>query len=206
MLIAGHFKIDCFLLLVLSDVPMFCIFEPVILIVIWTESISLMTKAIALVIIFQMRAIFCFFIFLNLCACSNLRPKESCTDSNGWNYQAANSEEQDYKNLKDRCEVQHGITIDREKYSKFRQEKATESLKKDCTCESGFTGQSAHQYPNDPKQKEWAEKCKIVAMDKEYLRGIELAKSSLAKNKTEEEMRKTQSISREMAQLFCKKN
>jgi hypothetical protein len=89
-----------------------------------------------------MRTRICIFILASLCACSNLRPKESCTDSAGWNYQPNNDEEQDYKNLSDRCEVQHGITINREKYLKFRQEKVAETLKDGCTCENGFTGQS----------------------------------------------------------------
>lgn len=165
-----------------------------------------MTSAMLFATFLNMKTLFSIFILVSLGACSNLRSKESCTDSAGWNYQPNNDEEQDYKNLSDRCKVQHGIKIDREKYLKFRQEKATETLKEGCTCESGFTGQSAHQHPNDPRQKEWAEECQKIGMEKEYLRGIELANTPPAKKQTKEEMQKTQSISPDTAQLFCKKS
>jgi hypothetical protein len=153
-----------------------------------------------------MRKIIYFFISLSLCSCSNIRSKESCENFNSGDYRSNQTEEYDYEYKREICEIQHGIKIDREKFSKERSTEQMKILKANCTCESGFTRQSSHQFPNDPKQREWAEKCMEIAMDKEYLRGIEIAKTPLAKQETESEMRKAQGISHETAQAYCKKN
>jgi hypothetical protein len=155
-----------------------------------------------------MKSIIYFFISVSLCACSNLRIKESCEHFIPGDYRSNQTEEYDYKQKKELCEIQHGIKIDREQFAKDRAAQQIKILKENCTCEEGFHSQAFYQtkygVPENPSAHDWTKECSKISMDKEYLRGIEVAKGAEAKKTTEEEMKNSQKISSETAQLFCK--
>jgi hypothetical protein len=168
---------------------------------------GLLTVSTALVNVFEMKTIIYFFILLGLCACSNKRTRESCLNFDPSLPRYIEDDESAYEANRRACEGQHGTKVDRETFFKYRKEQELQILKENCTCEEGFlTRAKKHPFENDSHSINWSKKCAKISMDKEYLRGLELAKGAEAKRKTEKEIKNSQNISSETAQAFCKKN
>lgn len=152
-----------------------------------------------------MKKLFLLLAAVVLTSCSTLRSREGCLNFTNNDYRPHQSEEYDFKIAQEKCYGQHKIQIDRQKFLIFRREKELAYFKKTCTCEEGFSVQSAPNLWDRDHVEKWAKNCQQVSMEEQFKRGVELAKLPDAPKRTEDDYQKGQSVSFEVAHFICSK-